>query len=231
MKKFLIIGGSSGIGKAVANQLSANGHEVFATYCKHPTQNEKNIHFQHFDVLQDDVDQLTIPEQLNGVVYAPGNINLKPFSRVNVDEMINDFNLHVTGAVKVLQKAFPILRKTKDSSVVLFSSVAAQHGFPYHTHIGIAKGAIEGLTKSLAAEWAPKIRINAIAPSLTNTNIAKDLLNTDAKIEANNNRHPLKRIGEAEDIANTANFLLNDQSSWITGQIFHVDGGISSLKI
>ncbi len=124
----------------------------------------------------------------------------------------------------------PRLKKVENSSIVLFSTVAVQTGLPFHTQVAASKGAIEGLTKALAAELAPKVRVNCIAPSLTNTPLAASLLNTDQKVEANAQRHPLKRIGSTEDIANMAMFLLSDKASWITGQILHVDGGMSSIK-
>ncbi|MEP6597760.1 MAG: SDR family oxidoreductase, partial [Ginsengibacter sp.] len=117
-----------------------------------------------------------------------------------------------------------------NASIVLFSTVAVQTGLPFHAQVAASKGALEGLTKALAAEFAPKIRVNCIAPSLTDTPLASSLLNTGQKAEANAQRHPLKRIGTTADIANLAEFILSDKASWITGQIIHVDGGISTLK-
>lgn len=142
-----------------------------------------------------------------------------------------DYQLQVLGAIQSIQSALPALKKSKQASVVLFSTVAVQQGLPFHSLVSASKGAIEGLTRALAAEFAPKIRVNAIAPSLTDTPLAENLLNSDAKREANAARHPLKRVGEATDIAHMAAFLLSDNASWISGQVLHVDGGISSLRV
>ncbi len=158
-------------------------------------------------------------------------INLRPFERIKPIDFANDYNLQVIGAIKVIQVVAAKLKNADNASIVLFSTVAIQTCLPFHTQVSASKGAIEGLTKALAAEYAPKIRVNAIAPSLTDTPLAASLLNSDAKRESNANRHPLKRNGKAEDIASMTEFLLSSKSSWITGQIFHVDGGISSLKI
>ena len=230
MKNYLIIGGSSGIGKAIREQLIFLGNNVYATYFQNDTfASEEN--FFPLDVRSEEPDLSFLPEVLDGFVYCPGAIDLKPFNRIKEASIIEDLNLQVMGAVRILQLILPKLKASGQGSVVLFSTVAVQTGFPFHAQVAISKGAIEGLTRSLAAEFAPTIRFNAIAPSLTNTPLAAKLLSSPEKIEANGQRHPLKRIGEAEDIAEAACFLLTDKSSWITGQILHVDGGMSSLKI
>ena len=172
-----------------------------------------------------------MPETIDGLVYCPGSITLKPFSRIKPELFINDFQLQVVGAVKVLQAVLPKLKKSDKAAVLFFSTVAVQAGFNFHSLVSTSKGAIEGLTKALAAELAPKIRVNCIAPSLTDTPLAKSLLNSEAKKEANSKRNPLKRIGQAADLANMAAFLLSEKASWITGQIFAVDGGMSTLKL
>ena len=171
------------------------------------------------------------PEQLDGLVYCPGNISLKPFNRFSSADFQQDFQLQVLGAISCIQNALPALKKSANASVVLFSTVAVQQGLPFHSLVSTSKGAIEGLTRALAAELAPSVRVNAIAPSLTNTPLAENLLNSDAKREANAARHPLKRVGEAKDIAAMAAFLHSEQASWISGQIMHVDGGISALRV
>jgi NAD(P)-dependent dehydrogenase (short-subunit alcohol dehydrogenase family) len=172
-----------------------------------------------------------LPDSIDGLVYCPGSIKLKPFSRIKPNQFEADFQLQVLGAIKVLQGALPALKANTGGSVVMFSTVAVQSGFNFHSQVATSKGAVEGLIRSLAAEWAPNIRVNGIAPSITNTPLAGSLLSTDQKKQANAEKHPLKRIGTPEDIANMAEFLLSDNSSWITGQIMHVDGGMSSLKV
>ena len=232
MKNFLIIGGSSGIGKELANQLSQSGHQVFATYNKNkPEQESPNIHFHQFNVLEENLSTDFLPEELSGIAYCPGSINLRPFDRIKPEDFESDYKLQVIGAIKLIQLVLPRLKKSGNASIVLFSTVAVQTGLPFHTQVAASKGAIEGLTKALAPELAPSIRVNSIAPSLTDTPLASFLLNSDQKKEANALRHPLKRIGTADDIANMASFLFSEQSSWVTGQIFHVDGGMSSIKI
>lgn len=229
MKNYLIIGASSGIGKALAEKLSAEGNQVIGTYNKTTVSSEK-INYHFLDVTEDfDLD--FIPDELDGLAYCPGSINLLPFKRIKPEAFAEDFNLQVLGAVKIIQAAFPALKKSGRGSIVLFSTVAVQSGFNFHSQVAVSKGAIEGLTKSLAAEFAPSIRVNAIAPSLTNTPLASKMLDKPEKKEANAQRHPLKRVGEANDIADAAHFLLSEKSSWVTGQIIHVDGGMSSLKV
>ena len=229
MKNYLIIGASSGIGKALAHQLAKEGHQVYGTYQSNTTPSAGNINYYPLDVTAE-MDLSFLPEQLDGLVYCPGSINLLPFKRIKPAAFMADYELQVLGAIKVIQQALPALKKSTQASLVLFSTVAVQSGFNFHAQVAVSKGAVEGLTKALAAEFAPSIRVNAIAPSLTDTPLAEKLLNTDQKKEANAQRHPLKRIGHAEDIANTAAFLLSEKASWITGQIMHVDGGMSVIK-
>ncbi len=232
MKNYLIIGGSGGIGMALAKQLAQSGNNVIATYNKNePVQGDSNIRFHQLNVLDEIVNVDFLPDDLSGIAYCPGSINLRPFERIKPADFESDYKLQVIGAIKIIQAVLPKLKKAEYASIVLFSTVAVQSGFPFHTQVAASKGAIEGLTKALAAEYAPKIRVNCIAPSLTDTPLAANLLNSDQKKEANAARHPLKRIGAAEDIAHIAAFLLSEKASWITGQIMHVDGGMSSLKI
>ncbi|MFY7965569.1 MAG: SDR family NAD(P)-dependent oxidoreductase [Chitinophagaceae bacterium] len=230
MKNYLIIGNSSGIGEASSKKLATN-NRVFGTYYQHPptTQND-NITSQYLNVLDDTIDLSFLPETLDGIVYCPGAINLKPFARIKEDDFINDFKLQVTGAIKTIQACLPKLKNSNSASIVLFSTVAVQMGFNFHSIVSTSKGAIEGLTKALAAEFAPNIRVNCIAPSITQTPLSNTILNTPEKVEANAQRHPLKKVGTADDIANAVMYLLSQESSWVTGQIFHIDGGMSSVR-
>ena len=230
MANYLIIGGSSGIGKALAEQLATDTHQVYATYNDNPTDSVP-IHYHPLNVMEEQLSLDFLPEIVDGIVYCPGSINLKPFHRIKPHAFVEDFQLQVVGAIKVIQAVLPKLKKSSQASIVLFSTVAVQTGFPFHTQVATSKGAIEGLTKALAADLAPTVRVNCIAPSLTDTPLAGNLLNTDAKREANAKRNPLKKVGTPTDIANAVTYLLSDKSSWVTGQIFSIDGGMSTLKV
>jgi NAD(P)-dependent dehydrogenase (short-subunit alcohol dehydrogenase family) len=230
MGNYLVVGGSSGIGLQVVNDLAEQGHRVHATYHQHPIQNNGSVSYHPLNVLEETLDLSFLDIPLDGLVFCPGAINLKPFARITPSDFIADYQLQVVGAVKVIQAALPKLKEVENASIVLFSTVAVQVGLNFHSLVASSKGAIEGLTKALAAELAPKIRVNCIAPSLTNTPLAASLLNSEQKMDANAQRHPLKRVGTSEDLANMTSFLLSSKSAWITGQIFHVDGGMSTLK-
>lgn len=229
MATYLIAGGSSGIGNSLTELLAADGHSVYATYNRNRKESSGSVQFLNWDALGSGQPEWPLPDSLDGLVYCPGSINLKPFARIKPEDFLQDFNLQVGGAVKLIQHALPALRHSAGASIVLFSTVAVQKGLPFHSQVSASKGAIEGLTRALAAEFAPSIRVNCIAPSLTDTPLAASLLNTDQKKEANAQRHPLKRVGTARDIAEMAAFLLSSKSSWITGQIIGVDGGMGSL--
>ncbi|WP_020594932.1 SDR family NAD(P)-dependent oxidoreductase [Spirosoma panaciterrae] len=229
MKNYLVVGHSSGIGKALSAKL-AESHYVTGTYYKNEVASFQNVSSHYLNVLDEQPDFSFLPDKLDGLAYCPGAIQLKPFARFKEDDFIADFKLQVTGAIKVIQHCLPALKKAENSSIVLFSTVAARLGFNFHSLVSTSKGAIEGLTKALAAELAPTVRVNCIAPSITNTPLAYSLLNTQEKIEANAQRHPLKKIGTPADIATMAAYLLSEESQWITGQIFSVDGGMSSIK-
>jgi NAD(P)-dependent dehydrogenase (short-subunit alcohol dehydrogenase family) len=204
---------------------------VFATYNTHPvTSSFPNLSYFPLNVLDETLDLSFLPEKLDGIAFCPGAIQLKPFARIQAADFVADYQLQVVGAIKVIQGALPALKNADQASIVLFSTVAVQLGLNFHSLVSASKGAIEGLTKSLAAEFAPKIRVNAIAPSLTNTPLAAGLLNSDQKMEANAERHPLKRVGKPEDVSAMAAFLLSPKTSWITGQILSVDGGMGALK-
>jgi NAD(P)-dependent dehydrogenase (short-subunit alcohol dehydrogenase family) len=230
MKNYLIIGGSSGIGLATAKLLFEQGNNVFATFNSHPIESSE-IKYQQLNVLDETWDLGFLPDKLDGLVYCPGKINLKPFARLKSQDFVEDYNIQVLGVIKAIQLVLPRLKQSENPAVVLFSTVAVQTGFSFHSIVSSSKGAIEGLTRALAAEFAPQIRVNCIAPSITDTPLAGNLLNSLEKKEANAQRHPLKKVGEADDIAHGVAFLIGDNSKWITGQIMKIDGGISTLKV
>jgi NAD(P)-dependent dehydrogenase (short-subunit alcohol dehydrogenase family) len=233
LKNIIIVGAGKGIGLKTA-QLLNNGNNL-VTISRNSTVEleDLNTHFYKLDITKDSLDILIdLPEQIDALIYCPGSINLKPFNRLSIQDFLKDFNQNVLGAVSIIQKALPNLKKANGASIVLFSSVAAKIGLPYHSSISTSKAAIEGLALSLAAELASfKIRVNVIAPSLIDTPLTSSLLNTIEKREASSKRHPLQRIGTAQEIAHLVSFLINDNSSWITGQIIGADGGMGSLKI
>ena len=232
MKNYLIIGASSGIGKSLGEQLHTEGHRVIGTYHNsEQAQENGNIQFFPLNILEEEPDFSFIPDELHGLVYCPGSISLKPFHRIKPASFVEDFQLQVVGAVKAIQAALPSLKAAGEASIVLFSTVAVRNGFNFHTQIASSKGAVEGLARSLAAELAPAIRVNCIAPSLTDTPLASSLLSSDLKRESNADRHPMKRVGTSSDMAHMAEFLLSSKSSWITGQVMGVDGGISTLRV
>ncbi|WP_062059947.1 SDR family NAD(P)-dependent oxidoreductase [Cellvibrio sp. OA-2007] len=228
MGHYLIVGGTRGIGAALATQLVEQGHEV-TVWARNLVDLAGAQVFVN-NPAESAPDLAGLPAALDGVVYCPGSINLKPFARLTQEDFLQDFQTNVLGAVRTMQAVAPLLKKSEQASVVLFSSVAASLGMPFHASIASSKAAIEGLVKSVAAEWAPNIRVNGIAPSLTNTLLAEKLLNSADKIDAAAKRHPLQKLGSPEDIAAMAAFLLSPQASWITGQILHIDGGMSALK-
>lgn len=230
MKNILLIGGSYGIGLALAKELQKNNNLFVASRTNDELANLNVIHIP-FDVLSDTLETSSLPDIIDGLVYLPGSINLRPFKGLKLETFESDLQINFIGLVKVIQAVLPNLMASKQSSIVLFSSVAVSMGMPFHTSVAASKGAIEGFAKSLAAEYAPKIRVNVIAPSLTDTPLADKFLNNDVKKEKSSERHPLKRFGQPEDIAQMASFLLSDNSTWISGQILHVDGGMSTLLV
>jgi NAD(P)-dependent dehydrogenase (short-subunit alcohol dehydrogenase family) len=230
MKNILIIGGSHGIGLAIAKELE-NGNTVFVASRSNENLADLNVTHIAFDALTDTLDTSNLPTEIDGLVYCPGSINLRPFRGLKPEAFEADLQINFIGLVKVIQSVLPNLTASKQASIVLFSSVAASMGMPFHTSVAAAKGAIEGFAKALAAEYAPKIRVNVIAPSLTDTPLADKFLSTEEKREKSALRHPLKRVGTPDDMAQMTSFLLSEKSSWISGQIFHVDGGMSTLLV
>ena len=230
MKNYLVIGGSSGIGKEITELLSKE-NIVFSTSRNELNESNENIRHIKYDVLEEDLDPGLLPNQIDGFVYCPGTINLRPFRSLKLETFRSDLELNLIGAIKTLQIILTRLQQSPSSSIIFYSTVAVKTGMPFHSSVSSSKSALEGLTKSLAAEFAPKIRVNCIAPSIVNTPLANKFLNTEDKIEKAAARHPLNKIGTAKEIAQLTQYLLDDKSKWITGQIINIDGGISSVKV
>jgi len=227
MKTIVIVGGSKGIGNAILNSL-VNTHKIINISRTSPELSHPNLVHYNCDILKDELPNI---ESLDGLVYCPGSINLKPISRLSLDDFKDDFEINVLGAVKSIQKYLDLLKKAEKPSIILFSTVAAKLGMPFHASIATAKSGIEGLVKSLGAELAPTIRINAIAPTVTDTELASKLLRNDKMIENITERHPLKKFLNPNEVAAMAEFLLSDKAASISGQTFEMDCGIVTFKI
>ena len=232
-KNILVVGGSSGIGLAFVKDVLAKGANVYVVSRTASEEWPAAVNYQPADVLADlSVLKTFLPAQLHGLVYAVGNINLKPFGRFTADDFMKDYQLNVVGAAMAVQQALPALKAAGNASVVFLSSVAAKVGMSYHASTAAAKSGVEGLSLSLAAEFAPQhIRFNVIAPSLTDTPLAQNLLNTPEKREASAKRHPLGSVGKAEEIAAAISFLMSEQSNWMTAQVIGLDGGMGNVKM
>ncbi|MFT6795049.1 MAG: 3-oxoacyl-[acyl-carrier protein] reductase [Maribacter sp.] len=227
MKTYIIVGGSKGIGNAIVNELS-EAHKIINISRTAPEMEHTNVTHYTCDILKDDLPDI---EEVDGLIYCPGSINLKPISRLSLDDFQNDFEINVLGAVKSIQKYLPQLKKGKNPSILLFSTVASKLGMPFHASVATSKSGVEGLVKSLGAELAPTIRVNAIAPTVTDTALASKLLRNEKMIENITERHPLKRFLNPKEVAATAAFLLSDKAASFSGQIFEMDCGIVSFKI
>ena len=227
MKTIVIVGGSKGIGKAIVGNL-VDSHKVINRSRTAPEYTHGNLTHYNVDILKDDLPEITA---LDAIVYCPGSINLKPISRLSLEDFREDFEINVIGAVKAIQKYLEVLKKGQYPSVLLFSTVASKLGMPYHASIATAKSGVEGLVKSLGAELASTIRINAIAPTVTDTELASKLLRNEKMIENIKERHPLKKFLDPKEVAGMAEFLLSEKASSISGQIFEMDYGIVTFKI
>ena len=227
MNKIVIVGGSRGIGKEIINQLVQDNMIINLSRNK-PELTHTNLTHHNIDILSSDLPDL---EGVSSVIYCPGSINLKPIARISLDEFREDFEINVVGAIKVIQKYLSSLKKSNDASILLFSTVATKLGMPYHSSVAASKSAIDGLVKTLGAELAPKIRVNAIAPTITKTDLASKLLRNEKVIENMIERHPLKKILMPEEVAKMAKFLISTDASSISGQIFNLDAGIVSFKL
>ncbi|WP_318344786.1 SDR family NAD(P)-dependent oxidoreductase [Flagellimonas baculiformis] len=226
-KNILLIGGSYGIGLELAKQLSAANHVFVASRTIGELDGNGITHIP-FDVLSGDISNTPLPDELHGFAFCPGSISLKPLKMMDIDTFREDMEINFFSMVKVVKAIMS--KMAENSSMVFFSTVAVETGMPFHTSVAAAKGAIEGFALALAAEYAPRIRVNVIAPSLVDTPLAGRLLNNDKKKTMMAERHPLKRVGVAKDVARMASFLLDTDNSWITGQVFAVDGGMSKLN-
>ena len=227
MKNIVIIGGSKGIGNAILlQQLETN--LVYNISRNAPAISHPNLKHFSVDVLNDKLPEI---ENIDTIIYCPGSINLKPIGSLSIEDFRNDFEINVIGAVKVIQKYLPALKKGTNPSIVLFSTVAAKLGMPFHASIATAKAGVEGLVKSLGAELAPIIRVNAIAPTFTETSLSAGILRNDRMKENMIERHPMKNYLKAEEVASMANYLISDQAKSISGQVFEMDYGIVTFKI
>jgi NAD(P)-dependent dehydrogenase (short-subunit alcohol dehydrogenase family) len=227
MKNIVIIGGSKGIGSAILlQQLETN--MVYNISRNAPDITHPNLKHFSADVLQDALPEI---ETIDTLIYCPGSINLKPIGSLSIDDFRNDFEINVIGAVKAIQKYLPVLKKGTNPSIVLFSTVAAKLGMPFHASIATAKAGVEGLVKSLGAELASVVRINAIAPTITETSLSAGILRNDRMKENMVERHPMKGYLKPEEVANMANFLISENAKSISGQIFEMDYGIVTFKI
>ncbi|MGV3597370.1 MAG: SDR family NAD(P)-dependent oxidoreductase [Bacteroidota bacterium] len=225
---YLFAGASSAIAKSCAQLLQNKGHVVTGF----SRGNSDYSYDRFFEVETYRIENLPeIDGTVDGIVYFPGSINLKPFHRITRDELLNEFEINVVGATEVIKKYLPLLKQSPNASIVLISSVAATAGMPFHASVSISKAGIEGLTRALAAELAPAVRVNCVAPSLVNTPLAERFLNTAEKEFASKNRNPLKKVGKPEDIASMISYLLSEDAGWISGQTFSVDGGMNNLRV
>lgn len=224
-KNIVLIGGSTGIGLKLAELLKDDNS---ITIISRTNPELDGVTHYTADITKDELPELGNP--IDGLVYLPGSINLKPFKMLREENFKDDFEINLLGAVKAIKKYEKNLKDSGEASVVMFSTVAVQQGLSFHASISAAKGAVEGFIRSMAAEHAPNIRFNAIAPSVVDTPLAKNILRNDKQRERSEERHPMKRIGKPKDIASAAKYLLSDESSWMTGQVIHLDGGLSSIK-
>ncbi len=224
MKKHLIIGGSGGIGSAIINQLS-DKDEIVNFSRREPAVDRKITH-HGLDVLKDELPEI---KGIDSIIYCPGSINLKPIGSLKIEDFQNDFNINVLGAVRVI-KAYHRELKRNSGSIVMFSTVASKIGMPFHSSVAAAKSGVEGLAKSLAAELAPKVRVNCVAPTVTKTPLAENLLRNEKAQESTKERHPLKSYLSAEEVAGMAVYLVSEQARNITGQIMGIDAGIGSVR-
>jgi len=227
MKTIVVIGGSKGIGLSIIKLLTPS-HKVINISRSVSNIEHENLTHYSVDVLSGELPDIS---EVDGLVYCPGSINLKPISRLKIEDFKNDFEINVIGAVKAIQKYARVMKDSQHPSIVLFSTVAVKLGMPFHASIATAKAGVEGLVKSLGAEFAPKIRINAIAPTVTDTELAAKLLRNERMIENITERHPLKKFLSPDEVAEMTLFLLSHKTASMSGQILEMDCGIVNFKI
>lgn len=227
MKTILLVGGTSGIGKSIMNELLDN-HKVINLSRKEPEFSHENLESHSVNVLKDELPDF---EQLDGLIYCPGSINLKPISMLKEEDFRADMEINLFGGIKVIQKYINTIKKGDKPSIVMFSTVAVKMGMPFHASVAAAKGAVEGFVKSIAAELAPTVRVNAIAPTVTDTPLAERILKNDRMKENAVNRHPLQKYLEPNEVASFAAYLMSESAAPFSGQIFQMDAGITSLKV
>ena len=232
MGTYVIAGGSSGIGLGLVKKLSAEGHQtIVLSRTSENLQGIPGVAHLQVDLANEDVSKESLPEKIDGLAYCPGSLNLRSFRSLKPEIFRDDFEINVVGAVKVAQAALSGLKASDQStsSILMFSTVAVGRGMPMHASIAVSKGAIEGLVRSLAGELAPKIRVNCLAPALTDTPLARRFFSDATKAAAMGEKYPLKRTGTVDDLAEFGKFLLSPSSDWVTGQVIGVDGGMSTL--
>jgi NAD(P)-dependent dehydrogenase (short-subunit alcohol dehydrogenase family) len=227
MKTIIIVGGSKGIGEAIIEKLIPNYLIINLSRSK-PHIEHQNLTHYNCDILSDELPAI---DRAGGLIYCPGSINLKPFKRLSLDDFRTDFEINVIGAVRSIQAYAPALVQSENGSIVLFSTVATAMGMPFHASVSTAKSAVEGLMKSVAADLAPKVRVNAIAPTITQTDLAAKLLRNERMIENTIQRHPLKKFLDPSEVAAMAEYLISNGSKSVSGQVFKLDCGIVSLKV
>ena len=227
MKTIIIVGGSKGIGKATLEALLGT-HKVINISRTTPEIIHEHLTHYNCDVLTDDLPTVDVAD---GLIYCPGSINLKPFKRLSLEDFRTDFEINVIGAIKSIQAYAPALLQSESGSIVLFSTVATAMGMPFHASVSTAKSAVEGLMKSVAADLAPKVRVNAIAPTITQTDLAAKLLRNERMVENTIQRHPLKKFLDPTEVSAMAQYLISDAAKSISGQVFKLDCGIVSLKV
>lgn len=228
-KQWLVVGGNSGIGAAIVERLLARDDDIWCL-SRHIADFTGAVYKRSWNVLEQDLPVAFLPEKLDGVIYCPGSIRLKPFNQIRMEEFQEDLALNTFGAIKTLQACHPVLSKAEHASVLLFSTVAVQTGLKFHASVATAKGALEGLVRSLAAEWAPRISVNAIAPALIETPLSQSLIRDDKRRQGVEQMNPMKRIGQTDSVAALAEWLLTMPTPFATGQVFAVDGGMSCVR-